>query len=325
MVKANLFSTWWIKVYSCRSVTRAFVVTKSWARFLYRLFWWWDTSLITIDDPRFFPGGRRAIKIYGGLITDRRVRLGDVEDSESPYLGPIRRDGIATLPQFIDIDLLRTLRDEAMALFSEGSQTTEVHNGSHIQVVEPLVACPTAATIAFDDRLVELASQFFSCVPAVVSSNLRLSLPYTGPTSGVNLFHQDFNSPGQSFKCFLYLTDVESFNGPLSYVMGSHQKLPRNWSRELRWADNTIEKIYGKEKIRVMTGSVGDLIIGDMRGFHKGERILSGSRLMFTINYLIHPEMDGLFSELPRTCIREADVEALSDAKRPVADFLIRV
>ena len=79
------------------------------------------------------------------------------------------------------------------------------------------------------------------------------------------------------------------------------------------------------EPVSIAKGLVGDLLVGDMRGFHKGQQVLSGSRLMFTVNFLVHPEMDGLRLELPRTCIRSRDVESLPDEKKSVADFLTTI
>ena len=163
-------------------------------------------------------------------------------------------------------------------------------------------------------------------MPGIGTFNLRLSEANSKPTEGTNMFHRDFNSPVKIMKFFFYLTDVGQENGPFTYVQGSNREMPIHWDRYHRWPDKEIESIYGKERVKHLTANVGDMIIGTTNGFHKGLKVQKGRRIMYTINFLVHPEMEGSRIETakPRFHIRQEDYDKLSATQKPVADFLIR-
>ena len=70
-----------------------------------------------------------------------------------------------------------------------------------------------------------------------------------------------------------------------------------------------------------MTGKPGDLIVATTTGFHRGAKPVVNERDMYTINYVIHPE----FWVNPEFKIKKDFYDALSESKKPVADFLIKV
>jgi hypothetical protein len=63
---------------------------------------------------------------------------------------------------------------------------------------------------------------------------------------------------------------------------------------------------------------VGDVIIADTTGFHRGTKVRSRDRSMLTINYLLHPEDWGK----ARFKIAARDYERLSPKQKVAADFL---
>ena len=143
------------------------------------------------------------------------------------------------------------------------------------------------------------------------------------------MFHKDFNSPVKILKFFVYLNDVGLKNGPFTYVEGSNRELPINphWFKYHRWPDSEIEKVYGKDRIKHLTANYGDLLIATTNGFHKGLKIEEGERTMFTINFLIHPEIEGgdVRTAKNRFYVEQSRVDSLPNWKRPLADFLIKV
>jgi len=125
-------------------------------------------------------------------------------------------------------------------------------------------------------------------------------------------------------KFFFYLNDVNIDNGPFTYVEGSNKKIFKGWNIKQRWQDKELAEIYGKENIKHITANVGDLLMGWTNGWHKGEKAIKGSRMMLTINFVIHPELaDG--KEQPLSFkIKKDFYDSLPDWKKPVADFLLK-
>ena len=56
-------------------------------------------------------------------------------------------------------------------------------------------------------------------------------------------------------------------------------------NRKYRWEDDYIEKKYGKSSIFSATSYIGDIIIADTTGFHKGKKLNKNFRTMLTLNY----------------------------------------
>ena len=131
-------------------------------------------------------------------------------------------------------------------------------------------------------------------------------------------------------------------NGPFTYVEGSHRRLPNGWNNKLRWEDGEIESLYGADSVKNLTGKYGDLIMATTNGFHKGLPLRSGSRTLFTMNFLVHPELgqnenvnltrngkltnvDGRNPYSTRFKISKEFYEQLSDDKKPLYDFMEKV
>ena len=69
-----------------------------------------------------------------------------------------------------------------------------------------------------------------------------------------------------------------------------------------------------------MLAGAGDLIIARTTGFHRGTKVKSRDRYMYTINYVVHPEE---FKQ-PTFKVREEYLNLLSEEDRPILDFLIK-
>jgi hypothetical protein len=188
-------------------------------------------------------------------------------------------------------------------------------------VAQPLVNLPSAASIAFDDLLVDVATAYLRCLPGVGTLNARESLVSEGPPVETMLFHCDRNSI-RFLKFFFYLNRVDPGGGPFTYVEGSHARKFAGWSSKHRWAHAEIVRLYGEQSIRYLTGDLGDVIVANTTGFHRGTKPEHARRLMFTVDYGIHAERGGSDG---RFWMLEEDVAALPAERRPVADFLRRI
>jgi hypothetical protein len=163
---------------------------------------------------------------------------------------------------------------------------------NYVSVDQPFVACPTAVELAFLPLLIDLASAYLRCPPAIGGVNLRRSYVNDLPEFDTLHFHSDPNSP-RFLKFFFYLNDVDDRGGPFAYVPGTHRDKFRGWRRKYRWTPQEIASIYGEDRIVYATANVGDLVVADTTGFHRGTKTESRDRSMLTVNYVVHKEFRG--------------------------------
>ena len=297
------------------------------------------TEFYTRADPGFFVGGLEAINAYNNYYMHRKKQYEfKIDKQYDKYVMDLNNLGYSKIENFFNLNKLDKFKQEVFQIFKNSSRETTsqitrlVHNGDHEQIIEPYLNTEHALQLATDKRIVNIASSFFNCLPALGGCNLRRSFVTDKPPSGVNMFHRDFNSPVKFIKFFIYLNDVDIDNGPFTYVEGSNKVMPANphWSQYHRWSDDKIEKFYGKNNIKYLTANYGDLLIATTNGFHKGLKIKKGERTMFTINYLIHPPVPGGPSANFKNArnafeISHEKVNQLPEWKKPLTDFLIKV
>jgi hypothetical protein len=202
---------------------------------------------------------------------------------------------------------------------SDLSQTEARSKELFMSVANPLYNIPEVADILFDDRIVNIAKCYFKSMPAVGTLNLRKSFANNLPDAQTTIFHCDKNSP-YMLKFFLYLEDVDLIeDGPFTYVEGSAYEKPRNWMDSHRVPDETIENLYGKEKIKCLTAKKGDVLTAITTGYHKGQKVLSKDRTMLTLNFVCAPEDWTVKTQLdikPESCAK------LPAKHIPLLDFL---
>ena len=155
-----------------------------------------------------------------------------------------------------------------------------------------LLACPEIAKLVFDPSLLAIAQAFLGAPPIHTQANCWWSVAYSDESEYVKAaaqkFHQDRDYI-KFIKFFFYLTDVGEDNGPHEFVAGSnvdYAEHSRNKQRSSkRLDDERLESGYPPERFRRFTGPRGSLIIEDTSGFHKGNPVRSGHRLMLQLEY----------------------------------------
>lgn len=260
----------------------------------------------------------------------------------------LRRDGFAVLPGVGDLDALARLAREFDACLSAGrhlnrpthdairpaGETAEAsalvsdddiaggeerlrHLTNYLSVDEPFVACPAAVELAFTPLLLRIAGAYLGCPPAVGGVNLRRSFVNDLTEFDTLFFHSDPNSP-RFLKFFFYLNDVDEGGGPFAYIPGTHRQKFRGWRRKYRWTPEEIETIY-PGRVRLATARVGDLVIADTTGFHRGTKVVTRDRTMLTVNMVVHREFHGrqVGFKLPR-----AATTGFTPAQQAGTDFL---
>jgi phytanoyl-CoA dioxygenase PhyH len=288
---------------------------------------------------------------------DRQARLrryreaGFRFEAQPDVADRIERDGYAVIPQAVDASVLLRIRQEVEGHLDAGTSLLPVAKDSarregdraaatafltaeetrrgqaylrehtnYVSIAEVLMACPTVAQVAFHPLLIDIAWSYLGCVPALGGFNLRKSYANGLPEFDTLYFHVDPNSP-RFLKFFFYLNDVDLEGGPFAYVRGSHRQRFPGWKRKVRWTPSEIEAVYGHDRLVPLTARLGDLVVADTNGFHRGMKVVSTDRAMLTIDYVVHEELEGA-ADGSQLSMRRADHEVLGPRERAVADFL---
>tara|TARA_R100000406_G_C3110244_1_gene124167 strand:- start:557 stop:1450 length:894 start_codon:yes stop_codon:yes gene_type:complete len=283
---------------------------------------------VTDKEYEFYSGQQRAISHYNTKITERRERYKQINHEGfkkyQDVIDSVNTKGYAKIENFFDLKQLDLLANEFRQKLKTGEHIKSVQDGSHLQLMQPFLNSDYVLDIALDERLVDIATTYYRCIPALGSCNLRRSSAEFTKNNGTNSFHRDFNSPVKFIKFFVYLNDVDVDNGPFTYVEGSNKKMPVFWKNQHRWQDAQIVELYGKDSIIPLTANYGDLLMATTIGFHKGGRITKGTRDMLTLNYVIAPELKGqtVDIEAPRFLVSKKKLNSLNKSQIPLADFL---
>lgn len=309
---------------------------------------------------RALGGAREAIEPRVRMMMferDRRARSSKYADAGIDFrpnpdiVQQIERDGYAVVRNAMSREILTEIRLEMGAHLDSGTSLLRISKDSarargdraaptvyltteeqrlgqeyfrkhtnYVAIANPLVACPAVVEVTFHSMLAGIAQTYLGCVPAIGGMNLRKSYANDIPEFDTLFFHVDPNSP-KFLKFFFYLNDVDINGGPFCFVRGSHRQRFRGWSGKGRWTPEEIERAYGKDNIIYLTANVGDMIIADTNGFHRGTKVVSRDRTMLTVDYVIHEEFYGaqdreLF-QLPSSVY-----QAMSARERALADFL---
>jgi len=108
------------------------------------------------------------------------------------------------------------------------------------------------------------------------------------------LWHCDNNNDTRMVKLFVHVTDVDSVNGPLTYIpYESGRRIP--WYRGHYLSDETVSRFVPMDQKIELTGPLGTATMMDTASmFHCGSRCRA-PRLMFVVHY------NTGFGFLPRT------------------------
>jgi len=277
-------------------------------------------------NPHCTWGGPQELEKYISYLTARQDKYPFTSSPEHIKVAQDASDhGYSNVESFINPDRLLKIKQEFEKVKESGS--LQYQDAYTEQCAHPLVNLPGVYDIVFDDKVIDLASAYFRCLPTLNNVQVRKSkatnlsesqLPGNGQTT---LFHCDKDSP-RFIKFFFYLGDVGMDNGPFTYVEGSHLEKFPNWRSQYRRSELEILSVYGKDRIKTLTGKVGDLILGNTNGFHKGKKVTEGERLLMTAYYSVHPTQ---WQTTYGGQIRKQDFDKLPDFKKPMADYLNKV
>ena len=275
---------------------------------------WYDSN-----NANCYRGGKRGVEMYNIACTDRRQTYPVVTKKYKNIINTLNTDGFCVVKNAVDPALLQQLKKE----FDNQAATNEnlkEHNEHFTVVDQALVNCPTVKDFAFSGLVTDIASEYFGCLPALGTFNLRKSYVNTVNPVKHQIFHSDPNSI-KFIKFFFYLNDVDIDGGPFCIVKGSLYRKFSGWLDKYRWTEQEMKAIYGEDSIHYLTANVGDMIVANTTCFHRGVPPIKQDRTMLTLNYVVHPED---WKE-PTFQIKKDDYENLPDNVRPVADYLVKI
>jgi hypothetical protein len=257
-------------------------------------------------------------------------------DTYHTQLTSLRADGAIVLPQFYARQMvlragervdrlieegrhLEPLKDRARKVFGAASEGLPLRDRvSSVGVEDPLVHMPELIGIAFDDRVLALASAYFMTVPMLSYVKVRKSFVNAIPPSPTQQFHVDIGTYS-IFKVLVYLNDVEPGGGPFGYVLGSHRRKFAGWEAA-RYGGNEMAAHYGADRVIRYHAHAGDAIVVESAGFHGGEKPTISDRRILIVNYTVHPEYGF---EYPPVRMCRSDFTGLPEYARAVADHIV--
>jgi hypothetical protein len=212
----------------------------------------------------------------------------------------LERDGVCIIPNFVDAETLKLLRDEVHALPGylegryEGDMPFKNFDSDGFCSLQVTPALPIMHRVTAENtELTCLAKALFGPEARLSAASLLNKYnPERIDSSGVPHW-DDYRA---RLKAFLYLTDVGPENAPTIYLKGSHRGVP--WRKEKDYASRflplgsaggswwPVEKL-GFEKLHC-TAPAGSLVLFDALGIHAATQLQKDRRVMVMLMYTTH-------------------------------------
>lgn len=179
----------------------------------------------------------------------------------------------------------------------------DFHNASY--GLSDILNAPHLLELANSDRVLSIAADYLGCVPSIYSMNCWWS--FSGIDEGQAIAQRYHRDPDDVLFCslFIYLTDVDSENGPHVYIKKTHDldglrkilmgRISASETEEFMesslFRDGNVADLEGKtadlfnDEIVEYTAEAGQAFIEDTYGLHKGMPLVSGNRLVFWARY----------------------------------------
>lgn len=242
---------------------------------------------------------KRSFDLSASLFDN--TTQGDVKQIASS----LRRDGFFQFEQRLPASICKSLlefslstpgeavslggRPQAPTLFKRASPQTVRHEISS----RDLFANEIVQQLTTDPFLFGIAQEYLGFNPVLDVLAIWWSAPGDSAmrSRAAQLYHFDMDR-FRFVKFFVYLTDVDTNNGPHCYVRGSHIRKPKSLLRDERILDDEIASHYKPEDLVELTGPTGTILAVDTRGFHKGKPLVERDRLILQIQFA-----DSLFGQ----------------------------
>lgn len=173
--------------------------------------------------------------------------------------------------------------------------TVTYHRGSPQTVrydfdMQDLLDNPDIQNLLADMSFAAVAQDYLGAKPVIDVIGMWWHTDFSDKPDmdAAQFYHFDMDRP-KWLKFFIYLTDVESTNGPHTFVAGSHKSggIPSSMLKKgyARLEDDEVESAFNKKDIIEFAAPRGTIIAEDTRGLHKGKHVEQGDRLILQIQF----------------------------------------
>ena len=234
-----------------------------------------------------------------GFVAKRRPNATIVDpQAAAKGVADLQASGLSPLGQ-----LLTATQCEELIAYFNGCKVRDPYNSSvpkfhplsddrpvtaHVahHDAKDIINAPYLLDIANDPRVLDVVAGFLGCKPTIGYIATWWSYPTPGAPQQAENFHRDVDD-WRFVKLFLYLTKVETKNGPHKYVLHSSSKPVLNKIKRLD--DAQVADAFGAENIKTMTSEAGHGFLEDTYGVHKGQPLQEKNRLLFQVVYTLNP------------------------------------
>lgn len=244
-------------------------------------------------------------------ISDYLVDLSCLEQLDVNLRESLRRDGCAFFPNFLHTDVCSYLIEQGRQMIADCPDHVSLESNNsdkRIYGVDKLIADYQLMPAT---RLLDDCARVFYRTADIDYFQMLGNITYSDNNLGSGGgWHRD--SPfNHQFKFILYLSDVETENGPFEYIKGTHNANEVvNYTRrcgfslsQYRFSEKEVESILKDSgyELATITGRAGTLLIADVKGLHRGRPLQSGERWA-TTRYYFKKKIPHFFRELlPRS------------------------
>lgn len=253
----------------------------------------WLSRLIGVFKPSY--SFSDAIGVLGDMVNEERERVVSVLRERGYYVFENRLPD-ELCDRLIQYATTHECKIRPMDGEGQGRSVTTIYHRGKPQAIrydfdtQDLLNNPDVQNLLADLSFAAVAQDYLGARPVldVLSMWWHTDFSDKPDMEAAQYYHFDMDRP-KWLKYFIYLTDVDTTNGPHTFVAGSNRSggIPANLLKKgyARLTDEEVEACYDKKDIIEFVAPRGTIIAEDTRGLHKGRHVVNGDRLMLQIQF----------------------------------------
>lgn len=223
-----------------------------------------------------YPSDVSTLKLHGYTMLD----------------GLVVREEIDQMLDYFSDKLVYDRWDKAAGMFDPAHPPEQCHTAPFTNM--DIINSPHAIRWANNPKVLEIVEHVLGAKPTLSNLSVWWSYPGHAAPQEAEYFHRDVDDL-RFIKLFVYLTDVDAESGPHVYVPTSHRH--SGFKKIRRYTDGEVEQVFGREGIHYFIGGKGSAFLENTYGLHKAQLPISKRRLLFQVQYSLHPI--GIYNYAP--------------------------
>lgn len=245
------------------------------------------------DGFKFFNNLFKILKPINKIVVNDQtgiIRLNDVRVED--ICKKIENKGYYIFEEKLDIGLVKSIKNKLENVRVHYGKEKMYLNQTHsldyprfdFDNQELIEKCPELIDLIFDKSFYCIAAKYLKSKPYMDLVACWYSRPAkSGQSEAAQEYHYDLDR-FKFLKFFVYLTDVDTKNGPHCYIETSNRIKP-TVIEDRRYSEKELLETYSNDKFKEIKGSAGTIIAVDTLGYHKGKELTEGDRTIFQIEY----------------------------------------